>query len=231
MSLVSIAIEPATVEVGVGLARQLTARGRFSDQSTEVVPVRWLITPNSIATVSDRGEVFGIRLGIATVSAVHDSGLVTAAEVRVVNNPAFTFPPQDNMTGVWAGDYEVDVCSKVSGSGPSTCRFSLGARLPIRLELTENGTALSGQLTIYSNVSGRVTGWRDSSGFHVLFGTLTGQEGASTLSAELSKWEVKATTPLNEMTGAFEVVQRLTTPGDVQVYRRGGTFINVKRER
>lgn len=225
-----MAIDPATVEVGVGLGRQLTARGRFSNGSTEVVPVRWSITPNSIATISTGGEVFGIRLGIATVSAAHDSGLVTAAEVRVVGNPAFTFPPQDNMTGLWTGEYVLDVCSKVSGSGPSICRFSLESRLPIRLELTQNGTALNGQLTIYSDVSGSVTGWRDSSGFHVLFGTLTGQDGAATLSAQLSKWEVKATTPLNEMTGTFETVERLTTPGDLQVYRRGGTFINVKRQ-
>jgi len=229
-SLVAIAIEPASIEVGAGLSAQLVARGRFSDQTSDTVAVQWTITPNSVATVSSSGELFAVRLGIATVSAIHDTGLRTSAEVKVVNNPANTFPPQDNMTGLWSGQYEVDLCSKVSGPGPDACRFSFGSRLPIQIQLTQTNTILSGQVTIYSIVTGLVSGWRDSGGFFVLFGKLTGQdESAGTLNAEITKWDARAITPANEMSGSFEMIERFGSPQSLQVYRRGGTFLNVRR--
>lgn len=229
-TLVSIAIEPATLEIGVGTSIQLTVRGQYSNGNTEAVAATWTVTPNSVATVTAGGEVFGVRLGIATVRAVHSSGLTAAAGVNVVANPAIPIPPVSNMSGVWSGQYTLDVCRRVSGDGPESCRFLLGSRPPISLQMTESGARLNGQLVLNSSLVGPVNGWRDAFGFHVLFGTLTGEDHLVGFTFELTKWDAKTTIATNSLTGTFEGVQRSTSAvAGAQVYIIGGAFLDVKR--
>lgn len=229
-TLVSIAIDPGSPEVGVGAIAQLAARARFSDGTTEAATVTWSVTPNSVATVTTAGQLLGVRLGIATVRAVHSSGLTAAALVNVVASASVPIPPQSDMSGLWSGQYTLDRCTRVSGDGPDSCRFIEGARRPIALQVSQNGSKLTGQLTIDALVTGPITGWRDAFGFHVIFGTLTGTGELAGFSFELTEWDAKTTIALNSLTGTFEGIQRFTAPAaGPQVYIIGGTFVDVKR--
>lgn len=229
-TVVSLSIDPVPREIGVGTSMQLTARAHYSNGSMETATVVWSVTPNSVATVTSTGQVFGVRLGIATVLAAHASGLTAAVQVDVVANPSIPISPASEMSGLWAGDYTLDVCRRVSGDGPEKCRFLLGSRRPVALQVSQTGTRLNGQLTLDSSLVGAVSGWRDAFGFHVLFGTLSGHGVLDGFMLELTKWDAKTTIATNSLTGTFEGIERSTSAvAGAQVYIVGGTFNEVKR--
>lgn len=229
-TMVSIAIDPVPREIGVGTSTQLTARARYSNGNLETAPVTWSVTPNSVATITPTGQAFGVRLGIATILAAHASGLTAAAQVEVVANPSIPISPVSEMSGLWAGDYTLDVCRRVSGDGPEKCRFVLGSRRPVALQISQIGTRLTGQLTLDSSLVGPVSGWRDAFGFHVLFGTLSGQGELVGFTFELTKWDAKTTIATSSLTGTFEGIERSTSAiAGAQAYIVGGTFNDVKR--
>jgi N-acetylneuraminic acid mutarotase len=69
-TLQSIRVTPTPFSTGIGIARQLTAAGTYSDSSTALITlsVKWQTLDNSVATVAD-GVVTGVALGSTTVSA------------------------------------------------------------------------------------------------------------------------------------------------------------------
>jgi uncharacterized protein YjdB len=76
---------PSSMPIAVQATRQLTARGTFSDGSMmDVTPyVTWLSSTPAIASVSNaypsNGEVKGLSVGMATITAVRGSVLVTGS--------------------------------------------------------------------------------------------------------------------------------------------------------
>ncbi len=76
---------PSSMPIAVQATRQLTARGTFSDGSMmDVTPyVTWLSSTPAIASVSNawpsNGEVKGLSVGMATITAVRGSVVVTGS--------------------------------------------------------------------------------------------------------------------------------------------------------
>ena len=226
--LVALSIGSLGPQAIVGQTTQLTALGIYSDGSTSAVPVSWSVTPASVAVVSDSGSLTALRLGKATVSALHSTGLTAAVRVDVVRDPAISIAASASLAGVWEGNYVVDVCQRVSGDGPSTCRFILGSSRAIRLELSEGDGGLTGRLTLDDDITGDVTGWQDAFTQHVLFGRLASEGDHGPRTFELTTWDASA--PDGEIAGAFEGVERFTASATgPQVYLRGGTFVGFRR--
>lgn len=85
-TLQRIEVTPTPFSTGIGIARQLTAMGTYSDSSTAVITssVTWQSVDTSVATVTN-GVVMGVALGSTTVSA--GLGTVSASlPVKVTAN-------------------------------------------------------------------------------------------------------------------------------------------------
>ena len=85
-TLQHIKVTPTPFSTGIGIARQLTATGTYSDSSTAIITsgVTWQSIDTSVATVTN-GVVTGVALGSTTVSA--SLGMVsTSLPVKVTVN-------------------------------------------------------------------------------------------------------------------------------------------------
>ncbi len=90
--VVSVAVQPATVQMVVGETRQLSATTTLSDGSTQSSGITWTSGDESVARVSASGLVTGVSDGSANVQATA-SGLSGSASVTVETPP---------FSGAWA---------------------------------------------------------------------------------------------------------------------------------
>lgn len=132
-----------------------------------------------------------------------------------VVTPPVTTPPATptitNFTGVWAGDYQITrcagqgsledlFCSAGSGGRPGGI-YPVGTRLPIDLELSQNGTTTTGLLElgqIRANVTGIVSASQRLS--------LQGSGGAGQYTMALSTWDTSIAS--GELSGTFTFTTR-----------------------
>lgn len=84
VSLVSIAVAPATPSIALGTTQQFTATGTFSDGSTENLTsiAAWSSDTVSTATINNVGLADSVGVGTATISAT--SGPVTGSTLLTV---------------------------------------------------------------------------------------------------------------------------------------------------
>lgn len=77
---------PVPLAGGIGLGRQMTATGMYSDGSTKDLTstVTWTSTPTSVATVSG-GVVTGVSVGMATITATM-SGVSGNGSITITSN-------------------------------------------------------------------------------------------------------------------------------------------------
>jgi uncharacterized protein YjdB len=96
-TLVSIAVTPANSSMAVGTAKQFTATGTFSDNSTQDLSatVVWTSSNPAFATINNQGLVTSIASGSTTIAAafgsINGSTGLTVSTVRLVSitiNPA-----------------------------------------------------------------------------------------------------------------------------------------------
>lgn len=110
-------------------------------------------------------------------------------------------PPQPSVTnyaGRWSGSYIVDQCAGSSGSmddilcsaprpGNSGGIFQRGATFPITLDLSQNGSSVSGVIS-YGQISGNVSGSVRADQSLFLSGTATASFSSSILTITTTDW-------------------------------------------
>ena len=88
-TLSSIAISPATVDLGIGSTTTLQVFGTYSDGSRNQVTtgVTWTVDPSGIATVtgSGNGNVLGVAAGTTTATASAQA-ITGTASITVAGN-------------------------------------------------------------------------------------------------------------------------------------------------
>jgi hypothetical protein len=111
-------------------------------------------------------------------------------------------PPQPaiaNFAGRWSGFYIVEECSGSSGSmddimcsaprpGNSGGIFQRGVSFPLALELTQNGAAINGILSLGA-ITGAVTGIVRSNQALSISGTVTASPGNLVVTSTLVEWD------------------------------------------
>jgi hypothetical protein len=194
-----LTIVPPVEGLKLGSTQMLTAVLVSGDRTRRTVPASWSSDAPEIATVSDDGRVRGISLGKATIRATFEA-LSALQQLRVV----------PDYEGAWSGKYCITNCTRLSGDGPSYCRFVVGCNspVPLRITLTQNGSSVAGALEFYDNVNhlleaGAVDGWIDDAGALALTGTTRSVEPVHPSETTLSDWSTALTNDGSQMTGRF----------------------------
>jgi hypothetical protein len=166
-----------------GLASQTTAswtNGSIAAGATQTVTVRF--APTSAGNYNGVVTVVGDQTSGSNTVAI--SGNATGASVA----------------GSWSGQYRVERCDGTGSNQDYFCSargaFPPGSSLPIALSLTQNGTAVSGTISL-GQVTGVVTGSVNGGGALVLQGSASGGQ----ISLSLSSWNT--TVSGTSMTGTF----------------------------
>lgn len=158
----------------------LGAYAEFSNGTGRYVEASWTSSNPSVIVV-DNSTLTAVGRGTAIVTATFQGQSDDAP-----------FEVMGGITGSWAGTYVVQQCSGSSGSmsevmctPPNTGRPAglayVGATLPITMELTENGTDVTGVVAL-GDVRGTLTGKSRSGGFFSLQGVIAIPGGAVTIS-------------------------------------------------
>jgi hypothetical protein len=131
-TLVSIAVTPANPSIALGLTQQFTARGTFSNSSTQdlTASVTWNSSTPGVATISnaiDAGLVTSISTGTTTISATFgnitsNSITITVTAPTLVSievTPADLIIPvnathQYNATGTYSDNITSDITASVT---------------------------------------------------------------------------------------------------------------------
>jgi hypothetical protein len=173
----------SSLTVSGGLAAHTTAswtNGTIAAGASQTVTVRFAPTaPGSFS-------------GVVTVVGDQTSGSNTVA---ISGNASGA-----SAAGSWSGQYRVERCDGTGSNQDYFCSargaFPPGSSLPIALSLTQNGTAVSGTISL-GQVTGVVTGAINASGALVLQGSASGGQ----ISLSLSSWNT--TVSGSAMTGTF----------------------------
>jgi hypothetical protein len=83
----------------------------------------------------------------------------------------------NDYSGNWDGTYKVRECTRLSGGGPSYCRFIIGISLPFAFVLSQQGKNVTGTLSFYDTehrllLTGSITGTSHNSGSLTITGTV-----------------------------------------------------------
>ncbi len=89
-SITALAVAPQNATVAPGVSQQYTATATYGNNTTADVTssVTWSTTPTNVATVSSKGLVTGVSLGVATIKA--QSGSVIASTGVTVTTKAIS---------------------------------------------------------------------------------------------------------------------------------------------
>ena len=150
----------------------LGALAEFSDGSVHYVDATWTSSDPGVVSVANN-TLTAMGRGTALVTATFQ-GRSDDAPFEVLGG----------ITGSWAGTYVVEQCIANSGSlsevmclPPATGRQAgfahVGATSPISMELTENGTTVTGAVS-FGSLRGTLTGTSRGSGLFALTGTIAG---------------------------------------------------------
>lgn len=125
----------------------------------------------------------------------------TAAPPPVVTTTPPPAAPATPYSGVWEGRYRIDRCDGTGSVQDLLCSqqrglYPPGTTLPIRLDLTQTGSSVTGRIELGA-VTGVVSGVVRSNGLLTLSGTARG----GTTAAEITYWDTRAIG--NAMDGFF----------------------------
>ncbi len=130
--------------------------------------------------------------------------------------------PASSYAGLWSGNYIVEQCNGTGSLQDLLCSsargvFPVGSSLPIAMDLTQSGNAVSGTFAL-GQVRGVANGIVNSAGFLVLQGTATNGQ----LTAQITSWSTRAQG--NVMEGTFTYNATISgTPGVAVVVTRLGS--------
>lgn len=218
-----LTIAPAIEGVKLGSTQALTAILVSGNGTRRTVPASWSSDAPEVASVSDDGRVSGVRLGKATIRATFEA-LSALQPLRVV----------PDYQGAWSGEYRIANCTRVSGGGPSYCRFVVGAALPFRTVLTQSGSSVAGMFEFYSNTrvlleAGAVQGWMNDSDALILTGITRSVEPIHTGETTVSDWNTMLTDEGDQMAGRFVKNRRFQNAWGPQVSKEDCEVVKLER--
>ena len=140
-ALVSIEVSEASSKIPLGVTSQLTARGTFTDGSSEDLTktVSWSSSPAGVVAISSSGVATGRTVGSATIKAVSGSIAgtgslsVSAAQLTSITVAAgdavMPLGTTQNLVarGVYSDGSESDLTSSVAWASDSTSTVGVGA--------------------------------------------------------------------------------------------------------
>ncbi|NLS13296.1 hypothetical protein HGP28_10375 [Vibrio sp. SM6] len=139
--LVELQITPAQLSIAKGITQQLTATGRFSDQTTQNLTdtVNWISSNTTDVSVSATGLVQGVTTSEGTTITANDSGItsnsvsvaVTAAILQSIDvTPSLQSIPKGSMgsfsaIGQYSDNSRFDITDQVDWLTGSSTNISL----------------------------------------------------------------------------------------------------------
>ena len=168
-TLVSLTLSPASGSLTVGQSATIAVTGSFSDGSTRVLTANWTSSNGAVASVNAAGLVTALSGGQTMITA-SVSGQSVAGIYTVNVSPS----------GSWLGGLLVTSCTGTGSNSDAFCApqrglTQVGTAYQSTLELTENGSSISGVMML-GGVRGPVTGVVVN-GVMTLQGTLTQTNG------------------------------------------------------
>jgi trimeric autotransporter adhesin len=116
-TLTTITVDPPTPTVPVSDQQQMTATGTFNDGSSSTLTANlfWSSTPTSVATISATGNVIGVSVGSATITAssANITGTTTVT-VALANVTSIQVTPS-NTSILQSGSQPYSAMATVSG--------------------------------------------------------------------------------------------------------------------
>lgn len=193
----TLTIVPALDVLRVGQAETFTAVLLSGDGTQRWVDAAWTSDAPTVAAINSDGTVSALSPGAATIRATFQQ---YRAELPLQIVP--------DVKGTWVGTYRVADCRRVSGAGPSYCRFVIGSVMPVRLILDQSADEVSGTLELYTNTNDVVESGAVSGQVHVdatltLEGTTKSVDPAHQSETTISNWNTQLTEDLLRMTGRF----------------------------
>ena len=180
----------------------------------------WSVENESIVRLDGPNGLVAVSPGSTTIRAAAE-GLTASLGLTVVKN----------FQGTWSGFYNVEECTRVSGSG-SYCRFAFGRRF-MRLEVVQRGQQISGQVSVGDNLGnvverGSVTGEVGLTGSMTLTGktsSLVDYPGTT----EFAAW-TSDITPAGLLEGRCSGTKSFTNAFGPQVYREEYSYADLMIE-
>jgi hypothetical protein len=119
--------------------------------------------------------------------------VTVAPPVTTVAPPVTPVAPATPFSGRWTGNYIIDRCDGTGSVQDLLCGtrrglFPTGTSLPITLDLTQSGSAVSGTMSL-GQITGVVSGAVRTNGLL----TLSGVARSGTATATLTFWDTRAT--------------------------------------
>ncbi len=114
-----------------------------------------------------------------------------------------------DYAGGWSGWYRIKTCTRLSGPGPSSCRFVESGRFGLRTVLTQDGARLFDILDLLNNFNDRVVetgmvdGAIDPGNVLVISGTTRVIDPAESGETTLSQWSTTLTGDGQTLAGTF----------------------------
>lgn len=141
-SPLTLTLSPPTDVMFIGRSAALTATATFQDGSARAVQATWGTDAPGIATVAADGAVTGVRSGDVTIFADYQ-GLRATQRLRVV----------PNYDGDWSASYQTTSCTETGDWNVGGCEpIDLTTAWRIYVELRQDRTSMTGQLTPYSDL-------------------------------------------------------------------------------
>jgi hypothetical protein len=195
----------APIVTSGGLPSNAVALGAFAEYDRapgRYVEATWTSSDSSVLTVANN-TMTALKRGSVTLTATFGGRSDTEE-----------FVVEGGIGGRWAGSAVVEQCAAGSGSmqdllcrpatGGRSGMAPVGATLPFSMEITENGTELSGTVTFgftTGSMSGTLRGLDRGGGFFYLLGTIDTGGGSITL----VRWDTRVVRDAMEGTVAYEV--------------------------
>jgi len=138
ISLVSIAVTPASTSVTATKTVQFTATGTFSDNSTQDLTnsVNWSSSSTSIATINANGLATGVTAG-GPITITATSGNIFGTGQLTVNPLVVTFPLTVTLIGTGTGSVTDNLgsisCVNTAGKTSGTCSANYPAGTVVNL--------------------------------------------------------------------------------------------------
>ena len=185
-TLNSIAVTPAVAGLASGTTLVLSARGTFSDGTTQAIDTAstWTSSDNTIATVDTNGTVTGLTPGLVTITAAL-GGVSGSSDVAV-----------ESVTALQSTPALVTIVQSTSGQFNATATLSDGTSQNVTGSVVWTSSAPS--VAIMSSASGtKGDAIGISAGVSTITAALAGQVAAAQVTVTGATLDSIAITPVN----------------------------------
>jgi len=169
VTLVSIAVTPATPSIAIGVSQQFTATGTFSDGSTRNITtsVTWSSSAATAAAITSGGKALALAAGTTTITATYGgisgTSILTVTSVTLVSIAVTPVTPsiaigaikQFTATGTFSDKSTQDITASVTwnSSSPAIATITSAGLATGVAPGTVSITATSGTVVAYTTLT------------------------------------------------------------------------------